>query len=158
MTRVSQSMVLMATAVGKLAERELVEVLATVQSFKGVVTATEAVLKLRVGKLVAARGTVVTDKGTKRFVENGWSAETQPTRTGFDPKKVESLLRMRGVRPETAMDSVVTFKVNEGKLADAVKAGVLTEDELEMLRYDIAFRVMVKKVGETGKTESDEDE
>ena len=62
-------------------------------------------------------------------------------RTGYDPKKVEQLIRSKGYKPDLYMDAKVTFTVNEGKMDSAIKAGNFTPDELEACHYGESWTV-----------------
>lgn len=133
-------------AISGVSDDDLGAMLTKAKAFTGVLEAAEGNLKRRIEALVRANGEKVTDKGTMRLAVNGYVYEAKPTRTGYDAKKLEALLRMNGVSPDQAMDAVVTYKVNEGKLSDVVLAGntPLTEELLEQAKYDINYSVSAK--------------
>jgi len=102
-------------------------------------------IKSRIKDLVSAGGQVATDAGTKRMTVNGYVLEIQPSRTGLDPKAVETKLRAKGLDPEVGMDAEVKYKVNEGKLTSLVASGKMTQDEVETCRYPAEYKVMSPK-------------
>jgi len=145
LTRVQYALMQLGATLSNVADADLGQTMATVRQFGDVLEAAEASMKARILPYIKANGMTVTEKGSMRATINGYMLEAQPTRTGYDSKKVEALLRARGIEPETAMDAVVTYKVNEGKLADTVRSGAVSTDEAEATRYDLNYRVMVKK-------------
>jgi hypothetical protein len=105
--------------------------------------------KQQVETYIRTAGTKVTDAGTLRAVVGNIQLEARPTRTGRDPKKVEALIRAKNMDPAKWMDEERSYKVNDGKLADAVKAGKLTHAELEACRYELTYAIQKPKpVGE----------
>jgi hypothetical protein len=114
--------------------------------FKTGIDALEAMhsmVKQNITKLVVEEGELITEKGSKAAVVDGIKFTIQPNRTGYDPKKIEALIRMRGCAPEVWMDTNITFSVNEGKLDALLKLGdKVTKDELELCRYNLTYKVM----------------
>lgn len=98
-------------------------------------------LRDRILLYVQAKGRQLTDKGSMTAESGGFKLTAIPTRTGIDPKKLEALLRRKGIDPAVAMDATITYKVNMGKLATCS----LTPGELTACSYDKAFRVQVDK-------------
>jgi hypothetical protein len=96
----------------------------------------------RILTLVKEHGNQKTDKGTMQFMAGGWVMEIQPTRTGFDAKKLEAMLRAKGHDAELCMDAKVSYVANDGKVADAVRRKLITEDEAASCKYDPSYRVM----------------
>lgn len=106
------------------------------------------VTRVRVLKYITEHGERKTEKGTLVAVVGGYALEAQPARTGVDSKKLEAMLRVKGLDPTVAMDAVVTYKVNNDKAVDAVARGVITEGELVACHYEASYRVMgPQKVG-----------
>lgn len=100
----------------------------------------------RVEETVITWGTRTTEKGTMEWVTNGYLVRASPTRTGTDPKKLEAKLRAKGIDPSLHMDSKVTFAVNERKLGVLLAAGLVTEAEVEACKYELNYRLSVKRV------------
>lgn len=71
-------------------------------------------------------------KGTYEW--NG--VKVRPTRTTFDPKKVEGLLRAKNLDVNLYMDKKLTYVVNESRL-DAV----MNEGEKESCRYELKYQL-----------------
>jgi hypothetical protein len=103
-------------------------------------------LKPMVIELVKGQGNKATDLGTMRLNVGGFTLEIQPNSTGkLEEKKVEALLRAKGLDVETHMDAVVTYEVNESKLNAAMKAGRLSKDELDTCRKGESWKLMSPK-------------
>lgn len=148
MVRVSQALMQLGGALAQVRPEQYGEVLTTIKSFEGVLEAAQVNLDNKIKALVQANGKVETEKGTKRLEVGGYTLGIVPTRTGYDPKRVEALLRAKGHQPDVGMDPVITYRVNETRLKGGVALGQLTEDELETCRYDLKFKVEVTKAKE----------
>lgn len=81
-------------------------------------------------------------KGTLRVYNGDQFISISPQRTGYDPKKVEAAIRAKGRDPAQLMDAVVTYKVNDAKLE---ASDLFTTDELDILKYDLDYRVTSPK-------------
>lgn len=99
--------------------------------------------KQRITERLQSEGKKVTEKGTLRLSDDsGWTFEARPTNTGFDPKRVESLVRAKGLDPRQYMQTVLTFKIDTDGMSRLQKDGHATEDELETCRYPLSYTVM----------------
>lgn len=96
-------------------------------------------------ELVLTKGEQTTDKGTKRLVINGLMVEAQPMKTGYDDKKVQAMLLSKNMALESGMNQVVSYTVNDDKLAMLITKQLITEDELENCRADMSYRLMRPK-------------
>lgn len=90
-------------------------------------------------------GKQVTEKGTLETVVGGYLVRTVPVKTGVDSKKLEKLLRARGIDVVAGMDPVTTWKANADKVQRMVGAGLLSESDVRALQYDTEYRVEVKR-------------
>lgn len=93
-------------------------------------------------RLIAAAvnlGQVTSEKGSRRTVSGSYTIEIRPWRTGFDPKKVEAMLRTRDLDPLEHMDAKVQFSVNEGKLAQLPLVTTVSQEQVESCRFDTAW-------------------
>lgn len=93
-------------------------------------------VKKRLVAIALEEGTEATEKGTKRVTKDGWTWGVRPWRNTLDDKKVEALLRAKGLSVDTWMDKKVTYAANEDRLKDAVAKKKLTADEMETCRWD----------------------
>jgi hypothetical protein len=84
---------------------------------------------------------ILKDAPDHTVVEDGVTLKMYNGRTGYDPKKVEALLRAKKKDPAHYMDPTITYKVNEPLLRRAIGNEVLTEEELETCRYAPSWRV-----------------
>lgn len=135
----------LALSISTITDEQQPEALTVVRSFGRVIEDTEAVLKQRIVEWLKTNGTQTTEKGTLQARVAGYVMEIQPTRTGMDGKKLEALLRAKGLDPSLGMDAKVSYTPNEGKLADAVRVGKLSEDELATCQYDTSYRLITPK-------------
>lgn len=119
---------------------------------EAVVKSIEPVLKDRVVRLLKERGTQVTEGGSRAATIDGWKLFMKPHRTGLEAKKVEGLLRAKGVRDmELYMTPDISYKVSEAGILKAVEEGLLTRDELESCRYRESWAVEVPTIAEESK-------
>ena len=107
--------------------------------------ATKELLRSRIIDILEKDGEVVTDKGARSAELNGWHFEMRPQKTGPDSKKVEALLRAKGLSPAEWMDTDLKYKASTEKLAKAVGAGVLSEAEAQTCNYDLHYAVISPK-------------
>ena len=135
----------MALVISKVTDAQQGEALLMVRSAGRAIEDTETVLKQRIVDFLTKNGVQTTEKGTLQASVGGFRLEVQPTRTGADPKKVEGLLRAKGLDPSLGMDAKVSYVPNDGKLADAVRNGKLTEDELASCQYALSYRLITPK-------------
>lgn len=103
------------------------------------------IIKPLITDIVKAKGKVETENGTMRANVGGYKLEIQPQSTKLNEKKVEALLRSKNLNPETHMDTVITYSVNQGKLDRLVAEGKMTEEELATCKPDEAWKVMAPK-------------
>ena len=106
--------------------------------FKELAEEARSRLRDRLLLIIQATGQTQGDKGTMSTESGGFKLTAIPTRTGVDPKKLEALLRRKGIDPAVAMDATITYKVNLAKLA-TVQA--VTPGEVAACASDKAFRV-----------------
>lgn len=100
------------------------------------------VIDTRLEPMILKAGEVVTDKGTVELTTgDGQVLRAQPTRTGYDPKKLEQVLRLNKVSPETCMDATVSYKINQSKLQVFLQAGILTEEQLKPALYEAHYSI-----------------
>ena len=115
--------------------------LATLIEWQNAIEETAKQVKAMVVAIVKERGNQTTSTGSKELIAAGWKLRIQPWRTGYDSKKVEALLRAKGLQPASHMDSKITYSVNEMKLGALVATGTLTQEELETTRYEETYTV-----------------
>ena len=119
-----------------LTTAQTTDIYSTLSQLSDVVTQLSNIAKEKLKLTILLEGERVTEAGTRRLQKDGWQLEVRPYRTGFDPKKIERLLRAKAAALITYMDSEVTYKVNSDKLLQAVTDGVFTKDELDTCKYD----------------------
>lgn len=128
---------------------QLVNAYEVVKDMGDVVSDLSSNARDRMLKRIEQEGVVVTEKGTMRLEVDGKFIEARPMKTGFDPKKIEGLLRAKGAEVTSAMDAKVTYVINERKLQQTVAGGLITPDELETCRFTPSYAVQrPKRMGE----------
>lgn len=90
-------------------------------------------------------------EGSRSLIANfgDYDIEARASGGNFDESKVEARLRDKGVPLARYMDETIVYRLNEGKLADAVRDGMITVEELEECRKPVVYAVQTpKKRGE----------
>jgi hypothetical protein len=114
----------------------LVQVLAAARQLeKGVKQGIEPHAKAALVGMLKDRGQQVGEGNARALQLGGWEVKMRPYRTGFDPKKLEALLRAMGKNPESFMRTDLTYSIDEGGIKRLIDHKVLTPDELETCRY-----------------------
>lgn len=133
-----------ASALSSLTNEQVPAALEIARDLGKLAEETEAALKTRALLYLNMHGHQVTDKGSVQAEVGGFRLTAIPTRTGYDPKKLEAVLRRRGLTPEAGMNVTVTYKVDEAKVAGLFAAGKLTEHDLEASKYDKSYRLAIE--------------
>lgn len=121
---------------GELTQRQVGVTLQQLKTWADDIEALRRVLKQRTELVLLDRGTPV--EGTTKLAldEDGVTLSMHLSRTGYDPKKVEKLLRNKNVDIAMNMIPSISYKVDERKLHELVGKKTLTQGELEACRYD----------------------
>ncbi len=91
-------------------------------------------------------GESVGDKGTKRAEIGEYEVSAIPTRTGIDPRKLESALRAMGIPVEAAMVPTTSWAIDQNKLAALhINHPKFTQAILDNCKYDKSYRLQVKR-------------
>ncbi|UOF79708.1 hypothetical protein [Caudoviricetes sp.] len=90
-------------------------------------------------------GTPIGEKGSLTQQLGRWTMTAIRTRSGFDPKKVEALLRRKGLDPAAWMRTTLSYAVDEDKLNNLRHRPDVTPADLEGCKYDESFRIEVKE-------------
>lgn len=111
---------------------------------------TQEVAKRRTLDFLRNHG-VVTETGTMHArVEMGEQSvhvEARIHRSGYDPKKVEQLLRAWDIDPNVWMAPTITYRVDETKLNQLIQSGTLKEADVEGCRYEKTYAVQKPQFG-----------
>jgi hypothetical protein len=95
--------------------------------------------KKRLLKVVAEKGVVVSDAGSKKAVVEGWILEARPGGAVWDEKKVMALLAGKWMPLEKWMTTTVKYAVDEVKLGVAIETKKLTEAEVNACKRERSF-------------------
>ena len=132
----------LSNALTKVEPRELQDAWVLVKQVESAVEAMEAHLKQVIEGFVLEHGKDVGEKGGKQVVfPTGEMLRLRLHRTGVDSKKLEKLLRARGVDVETCMDARVSYAANTEKIDKAVAKGLLTAEDVASTYYDATWVV-----------------
>lgn len=101
-------------------------------------------------KLAKEQGTKVGDKGSMQLEMGGKVGVAVPTRSGYDPKLVEAMLRRRKLDPGTWMEMEITYGLDLFKLASAREQGLIDDADLEGCKYKPSYRVEVRDARSEG--------
>lgn len=128
-----------------LADEEVPEAYEMADAFARALEHAKVGLRDRALMYLNVHGKKVTDKGTVETAVGEYLVRAIPTRTGYDPKKVEGMLRRRGLDPVAGMDPTITYRVNGPKLEELRAGGHITDGDLQSCKYSEGFRVEVKR-------------
>lgn len=134
-----------ASALANLTDDQIPAALELARDLGKLAEETESQLKTRCLLYLNVNGHQVTDKGSTQANVGGYRVTAIPTRTGLDPKKLEVVLRRKGLQPADAMDATVTYKVNQQKVDKLVADGGLTNADITSALYDKSFRLSVER-------------
>jgi hypothetical protein len=95
--------------------------------------------KKRLLKVVAEKGAVVSEAGTKKAVVEGWVLEARPGGAVWDEKKVMALLAGKKMPLEKWMTTTVKYAVDEVRLGVAIETKKLTEAEVNACKRERSF-------------------
>lgn len=133
------TMVSLSETIGKLAKPDsLGRCLVELKQLESAIQDIRGGVEDKVKTILLEQGEQTTEKGSRALTVNGITVTMRPTRTGIDSKKLERLLRIKGLKLTDYMDEqvTVTYKVNMSKVEMSTVAGKLTDDELEQCKYD----------------------
>lgn len=96
-------------------------------------------------KYVLEEGVAVSEAGSLRAQFGAYEVEARPRNTGYDPAKVQLLLRRKGLDVTSGCDPDIKYKPNVEKLIGLVATDRLTPDELTSCKYDIEYNLQRPK-------------
>lgn len=133
---------------GSLSNVELAATFDALKDAEKVVEDLQTNLKARLVEQVKQLGKQSTERGSLRLEADGWEIEARVSRTGYDPRKVEALLRAKNLDVPSYMTTKITFAVDEARLQAAALTNKLTQDELDTCRYESGYTLQrPKRVG-----------
>ena len=131
-----------------LAPTEVAAAYETLYTVEKALERTMSMAKAHLVTLLKQQGEKVTDAGTLRMEYGGFTVEARPTRTGYDPKKLEALLSAKGQPLNRFMEQRVTYAVSDDGIKRALEQRVLTTAELDTVKYGESFSLQpLKPVG-----------
>lgn len=126
--------------------------------------------KARQERLVREQGQVTSDKGSMELVQDGYRFPLRPKKTGYDDRKVEAMLRAKGLDPSVAMHRPeAPYETDVDRLEALAKSGgivvpagvnganeplarqvSITEADLAACKHELEYAVLQpEKVQET---------
>lgn len=129
----------------ELAPAEAVEVYGQIKAVQDAIDNMADMARAKLLQYVQEEGVQITETGSLKAQFGNYEVEARIARSGFDPAKVQVLLRHKGMDPESGMDATISYKPNNVKLFGLVDRGNLTRAELELCRYDKAYNLQRPK-------------
>lgn len=93
-----------------------------------------------------ANGQPLGEKGSLTAEIGGAKASAIRTKTGFDAKKVEAMLRRLNLDPSAWMRTTITYSVDNDKMDLLRFKGLVTGNDLKGCLYDPTWRIEVQPV------------
>ena len=90
---------------------------------------------------VRQEGTRISDAGTLRAQLGAYEVEARVRNTGYDPSKVQLLLRRKGLAETAGCDAEIKYKPNAEKLNALVAEGRLAAADVQACHYDIEYNL-----------------
>lgn len=108
---------------------------------KGIDGGLEPIAKKKIIALLKDLPPKVGTKGSREMVVEGWRIPMKPYRTGTDPKKLEALIRAKGLEPGKFMSTKITYELSDDDVKKAALAKVVSGDEIESCKYEESWTV-----------------
>lgn len=103
------------------------------------------IAKASMKKLVEEQGQQKEEGLSKSMVMGNYQVDIRPVNTKLDSKKVEALIRAKGIPIDKAMDQEISYKINESKLQELIIRKKMTADELESCRHELKYSLQPPK-------------
>jgi hypothetical protein len=143
----------------ELPSGELAHMRDTFQFWSNGMKEMDGLAKERQRERVLKEGSVVTSKGSMELVEDGWRFQLRPQKTGYDDRKVEAMLRAKGLPPEFAMHKPdVPYETDVARLEALASRGemkfdpeipgknpypvTITQADLDACKYELTYAVL----------------
>lgn len=112
--------------------------------------------KARQERLVREQGQVTSEKGSMELVQDGYRFPLRPKKTGYDDRKVEAMLRAKGLDPSVAMHrDWAPWETDATRLEELSKAQnmaeemhnmssptTITQADLDACKYPLEYAVL----------------
>ena len=132
-----------------LAPKDLIETFRALRDIKAVLedknSGLETVAKAKVIAFLKGYGKPFSEKGGMEATVGGMLVRMHPSRTGYDAKKVEALLRSKGKEPSAYMQQEVRYTMPEANTMQMEKLRKLLGDEMESCQYEESWTVSTPK-------------
>jgi hypothetical protein len=123
----------------------LSQVFDTLKEWSSNISDLEKNARTRLLEAIQEKGEVKTEAGSKTLEVGGWLLELRPQRGGYNAKKVEALIRAKGLEPKRYMVQEVIYKLDTELLNQAVAQAALTPAELETCKDEQTFALQRPK-------------
>lgn len=126
----------------KLELKTIADLMNLVRKTEKVLEEDEEILKPHIVEALKSKGTTPEGQKQKILSVGGWVLKMHPTKTGLDPKKVETGLVMKDKDPKKYMIEVKSYKLPiEGSREEAKLKALFTEAELKDMEYTESWTV-----------------
>jgi hypothetical protein len=117
----------------------------TFDQLKGYEDALADVVGVARGKLLDIIKEQGSGDSSLKLTVGGYEVSARPRKTGLDAKKLEALLRAKGIDPSSYMTTKVTYEVDPPRAEALVQLGKLTQDELNTCIPPLEYNLMRPK-------------
>lgn len=108
--------------------------------------------KARQERLVREQGQVTSEKGSMELVQDGYRFPLRPKKTGYDDRKVEAMLRAKGLDPSVAMHRPeAPYETDADRLEalahrtwdiNGADIPTITQADLDACKYPLEYAVL----------------
>lgn len=117
----------------------------TFDMLKGYEDAISDVAGVARGKLLDLLKEKGSGESSLKLTVGDWELSARPRKTGLDAKKLEALIRAKGIDPTNYMTTKVTYEVDPARTELLIADGKLTQAELDTCVPPIEYNLMRPK-------------
>jgi len=117
----------------------------TFDMLKGYEDAVSDVAGVARGKLLDMLKEKGSGESSLKLTVGDWELSARPRKTGLDAKKLEAVLRAKGIDPTNYMTTKVTYEVDPTRAPLLIADGKLTQAELDTCVPPIEYNLMRPK-------------
>ena len=117
----------------------------TFDMLKGYEDAISDVAGVARGKLLDLLREQGSGESSLKLTVGGWELSARPRKTGLDAKKLEALLRAKGIDPTMYMTTKVSYEVDPARVPLLTADGKLTQAELDTCVPPLEYNLMRPK-------------
>ncbi len=132
---------LAATLSGHIEPVQAVGIFSQLKQLEDVIEEMSKLTRARLLAYVQEEGVSISENGSLKAQFGEYEIEATVRNTGFDPAKVQALLRGKGMDVTAGCDQQITYKPNADKLHALVEMKRIASTELAACRFDKQFNL-----------------